>query len=98
MGSASRVRQVLSVLPDELSSVREALKQRWAKENEEEEQEEEEEGLSSQRWNTLAKHLSSEGQIGESSTAEILTQFCYPRLDVNVSIGKPSSDLYEALK
>lgn len=82
MGNAAKVRQVLAVLPEALGSVRDALERRWDGEAEEDE------GCSERRWNTLSKHLASEGQVGESSRAEIMTQFCYPRLDINVSIGK----------
>ena len=63
MGSAAKVRQVLSVLPESLGSVREALERRWGGEKEEDFSEVE--GAAAplapddefdQRWTCISKH------------------------------------------
>ncbi|CAH8555391.1 unnamed protein product [Schistosoma mattheei] len=79
-GNKKRLDKLLSFLPVELKDLRERLSDEWSTDTQENKEE-----VSTKRWNTLRKFLKENGRA--NVLKEIVLNFTYPRLDVNVSTG-----------
>ncbi|CAH8579947.1 unnamed protein product [Schistosoma curassoni] len=79
-GNKKRLDKLLSFLPVELKDLRERLLDEWSTDTQENKEE-----VSTKRWNTLRKFLKENGRA--NVLKEIVLNFTYPRLDVNVSTG-----------
>ncbi|XP_018652134.1 hypothetical protein Smp_160190 [Schistosoma mansoni] len=79
-GNKKRLDKLLSFLPVELKDLRERLSDEWSVDVQDNKEE-----VSTKRWNTLRKFLKENGRA--NVLKEIVLNFTYPRLDVNVSTG-----------